>query len=96
MGQDAATGVFDLVFIDADKDNNPGYLEWALKFSHMGTVIVSDNVVRGGRVVDPDDKTPAVKGVRKVFDMMKTDKSLEATAILSVGGIVCSKQHSTN
>lgn len=85
MGQDPATGVFDVVFIDADKENNPAYLEWALKFSHVGTVIVIDNVVRGGGIVDPEDKTPAVKGVRKVFEMMKSDKRLEATAIQTVG-----------
>jgi predicted O-methyltransferase YrrM len=85
MGKDPATGQFDLVFIDADKENNPGYLEWALKFSHVGTVIVIDNVVRGGKIVDPNNKAPQVEGVRKAFKILKNEKRLESTAIQTVG-----------
>ena len=61
---DAGEAPFDFIFIDADKDNNPVYLDAALKLSRPGTVIVVDNVVRGGRVADPDNHEPDVVGVR--------------------------------
>jgi predicted O-methyltransferase YrrM len=76
---------FDLVFIDADKSNNPGYLEWALKLSRPGTVILADNVVRGGAVVDAGDTDAGVRGVRRFFDMLATDSRLSATALQTVG-----------
>jgi predicted O-methyltransferase YrrM len=78
-------GKFDVVFIDADKRNNVGYLEWALKFSHKGTVIVADNVVRGGEVVDGESKDESVRGVRSLFDMLKAEKRVDATALQTVG-----------
>ena len=55
-------GPFDLFFIDADKDNYPGYLEWAIKLSHPGSVILSDNLIRGGTVINPnsDDLIPTI------------------------------------
>ena len=55
-------GKFDVVFVDADKRNNVGYLEWALKFSRKGTLIVADNVVRGGEVVDGESEDESVRG----------------------------------
>ncbi|EOC1429210.1 O-methyltransferase, partial [Cronobacter dublinensis] len=55
---------FDLIFIDADKPNNPLYLEWALTLSRTGTVIVGDNVVRDGAVTDPHSDDQRVQGVR--------------------------------
>ena len=64
---DAGEAPFDFIFIDADKDNNPVYLDAALKLSRPGTVIVVDNVVRGGRVADPDNHEPDVVGVRDGF-----------------------------
>lgn len=76
---------FDFVFIDADKENNAGYLKWALEFSHVGTVIVVDNVVRRGRVVDFENLDPALVGVRKLFEMMKQEPKLECTAVQTVG-----------
>jgi|SRR5476649_2047154 len=76
---------FDLIFIDADKPNNPGYLEWALKLSRSGTVIIGDNVVRDGAVTDPDSADPRVQGVRKFFDMLEQDDRLSATALQTVG-----------
>ncbi|MCM3755793.1 O-methyltransferase, partial [Bacillus licheniformis] len=64
---DTGEAPFDFIFIDADKDNNAVYLDAALKLSRPGTVIVVDNVVRNGRVVDPDNREPDVAGVRAGF-----------------------------
>jgi predicted O-methyltransferase YrrM len=76
---------FDLIFIDADKPNNPAYLAWALKLSRPGTVIIADNVVRDGAVVDPESNDPRVQGVRKFFDMIADEPRLTATALQTVG-----------
>lgn len=76
---------FDLIFIDADKKNNPEYLQWALKLSRPGTVIIADNIVRGGGVINSDSEDINVQGVRKYFEMVKNDPRLDATAIQTVG-----------
>jgi predicted O-methyltransferase YrrM len=77
------TEPYDLVFIDADKQNNPTYLEAALALTGPGSVIVIDNVVRGGRIVgDSDD--PDVVGTRRVLEMLGGDPRLQATAIQTV------------
>jgi len=76
---------FDLIFIDADKQSMPTYLEWALKLARAGTLIVADNVVREGEVVDDASADPAVKGVRRMFAQMAAEKRLAATAIQTVG-----------
>lgn len=76
---------FDLVFIDADKPNNPHYLGWALKLTRPGSLIIADNVVRDGRVIDPADNDPNVEGVRRFFDMLADEPRLTATAIQTVG-----------
>ena len=76
---------FDLIFIDADKENNPGYLEWALKFARKGTLILTDNVIRDGAVMDPSSKDPRVQGVRHFFEMMAAEPRLAATALQTVG-----------
>ncbi|MDX2558624.1 O-methyltransferase [Streptomyces sp. TX20-6-3] len=78
-------GPFDLVFIDADKVNNPRYVEWALKLSRPGTVIIVDNVVRGGRITTPDPDDPAITGTRELFDLVAAEPRLDATAIQTVG-----------
>nr|WP_295111365.1 O-methyltransferase [uncultured Caulobacter sp.] len=78
-------GPFDLIFIDADKPNNPNYLAWALKLSRPGTTIIGDNVVRGGAVADPDSQDPNVVGVRAFLDAIAQDPRLDATAIQTVG-----------
>jgi len=78
-------GKFDVVFIDADKRNNVGYLEWALKFSRKGTLIVADNVVRGGEVVDGESKDENVRGMRSFLDMLVAEKRVDATALQTVG-----------
>ncbi|STR39490.1 O-methyltransferase [Klebsiella michiganensis] len=61
---------FDLIFIDADKPNNPHYLRWALRYSRPGTVIVGDNVVRDGEVTNPESADERVQGVRAFIDMI--------------------------
>jgi predicted O-methyltransferase YrrM len=76
---------FDLVFIDADKVNNPHYVEWAVRLTRPGSVIVLDNVVRGGKVVDARSADANVKGARAGFDFVKTHPHLEATSLQTVG-----------
>ncbi|MFH5774911.1 O-methyltransferase [Paracoccus sp. NGMCC 1.201697] len=78
-------GPFDLIFIDADKPSNPLYLEWSLKLSRPGTVIIGDNVVRGGAVTDGGSTDPNVQGVRTFLDMIAREPRLQATAIQTVG-----------
>jgi predicted O-methyltransferase YrrM len=78
-------GPFDLVFIDADKPNNPGYLRWALRLTRPGSVIIVDNVVRGGRVADPDNTDPAVLGTRELADLLAAEPTVDATMIQTVG-----------
>ena len=79
------TGQFDLIFIDADKPNNPNYIEWALKLSRPGTVIILDNVVRDGKVTDPASTDANVKGARAGFDLFGSDPRLDSTALQTVG-----------
>lgn len=76
---------FDLIFIDADKPNNPVYLKWALKLARKGTLIVTDNVIRDGEVADSESEDASVKGTRAMFRMMATESRLTATAIQTVG-----------
>lgn len=76
---------FDLVFIDADKASIPEYVEWSLLLSRPGTVIVVDNVVRGGAVVDAGSEDPNVQGVRRLNEMLANDDRLDATTIQTVG-----------
>ena len=78
-------GPFDLIFIDADKPNNPNYLEWALKLSRPGTVIVLDNVVRNGRVVDAASDDPSVRGTRAGFELLHNHPRIDSTALQTVG-----------
>jgi predicted O-methyltransferase YrrM len=84
-------GPFDLIFIDADKQNYPGYLEWSLKLSRVGTLIVGDNVVRGGAILDPEADDPSFKdggvaaGVRRFYEMLAAEPRVSATAIQTVG-----------
>lgn len=78
-------GPFDLIFIDADKPNNANYLDWAAKLSHPGTLIILDNVVRGGKVVDGTSADANVKGARGGFDFFKSHPHLEATSLQTVG-----------
>jgi len=76
---------FDFIFIDADKQTTPDYLEWSLKLSHPGTVIVCDNVVRNGAVADPTSTNRDIIGIRRFFDLMSENPRLSATAVQTVG-----------
>ncbi|OLL17503.1 MULTISPECIES: O-methyltransferase [unclassified Rhodococcus (in: high G+C Gram-positive bacteria)] len=76
---------FDLVFVDADKENNPHYVRWALRLGRPGTVIVVDNVIRGGSVTNADLDDQRVRGAREVLELMATDPRLDATALQTVG-----------
>jgi len=78
-------GPFDLIFIDADKPNNPNYLSWAMKLSRPGTVIVCDNVIRDGDVIKKDSRDESVQGARAAFSFIGKDTRLESTAIQTVG-----------
>jgi len=76
---------FDFIFIDADKPGYPAYLDLALKLSWPGTVIVADNMVRGGAVADADSEDEAVKAVRLFNEKLAAEKRLTATAVQTVG-----------
>jgi predicted O-methyltransferase YrrM len=78
-------GPFDLTFVDADKINTSAYFEWALKLSREGSVIVVDNVVRDGAIVDPATRDASVQAMRKFFAALAADRRVEATAIQTVG-----------
>lgn len=81
----AGEGPFDLFFIDADKPSNPKYFDWAVKLARPGSLIVVDNVVRGGAVTDDDAFDPNVKGVRSLAEKIAADKRVSATVIQTVG-----------
>lgn len=76
---------FDLVFIDADKPNNPAYLRWALRLARPGGVIIGDNAIRDGEVVNETSPDPRVQGVRTFFDLLAGNPAIDATAIQTVG-----------
>ncbi|MFK0401760.1 O-methyltransferase [Microbacterium sp. NPDC090225] len=78
-------GGFDLVFIDADKESNTIYLDWAAKLGHPGTVIVLDNIGREGEIVREDSSDPKVVGTREGLRMLGTDPRFDATALQTVG-----------
>ncbi|MFF3327417.1 O-methyltransferase [Streptomyces sp. NPDC002889] len=78
-------GPFDLVFVDADKVNNARYVEWALRLTRPGSVIIVDNVVRGGAVTDPANQDPSVLGTREMYDLIAAEPRLDATAVQTVG-----------
>jgi predicted O-methyltransferase YrrM len=81
----AKLGPFDFIFIDADKVNLPAYFGWALKLSRLGTVIVVDNVVRNGAVIDEKSDDPNVQGVRRFNELLSCEKRVTATEIQTVG-----------
>ena len=90
VGQALATlpslaGPFDLTFIDADKQNNADYFSWALKLSRPGGLIVVDNVVREGAVIDARSRDAAVQGVRRLNELIAKERRVAATAIQTVG-----------
>ncbi len=76
---------FDLVFIDADKENNSNYVNWALRLTRPGSVIVVDNVVRGGAVAQPENAEPMAKASRDLVDLLVAEPRLDATVLQTVG-----------
>jgi len=78
-------GPFDLIFIDADKEGYVEYLQWSLKLSRKGTVIIADNVVRDGAVVDPASTDAMVRGIQRFNQALATEKRVSATEIQTVG-----------
>jgi predicted O-methyltransferase YrrM len=76
---------FDLIFIDADKEGYAEYLQWSLKLSRPGTVIVADNVVRDGKIADAESSDPMIKGVRRFTELMAAEPRLSATVLQTVG-----------
>jgi predicted O-methyltransferase YrrM len=85
IAAEPGAGPFDLVFIDADKRNNARYVEWALRLTHPGSLIIVDNVVRGGGVVDTTSEDPSILGTREMFELVAREPRLDATAIQTVG-----------
>jgi predicted O-methyltransferase YrrM len=79
-------GPFDFIFIDADKENYPGYFAWAVKLSRRGTMIIADNVVRDGKVIDAGNEDPRVQAVRKMNELIAAEPRVSATTIQTVGG----------
>ncbi|MGB3482911.1 MAG: O-methyltransferase [Mycobacterium sp.] len=79
------SGEFDLVFIDADKENNSAYVQWAVDLGHPGTVIVVDNIIRNGRVLDPAADDLQAIAVRDMLAMMGAHPKLDTAAIQTVG-----------
>ncbi len=82
---DEGVAPFDFIFLDADKENNPHYLALALKLSAPGTVIVADNVVRQGQILDAHSEGSNILGLRRFFDDMAGNEKLSATAFQTVG-----------
>jgi predicted O-methyltransferase YrrM len=76
---------FDFIFIDADKMNIPDYFTWSLKLSRPGSIIIVDNVIRDGEVINAKSKDPSVRGVRRFNEMLKGEKRVSATSIQTVG-----------
>lgn len=78
-------GPFDLIFIDADKKSIPHYLEWSIKLSRTGSLIIVDNVIRDGALIDAKSDDPNVLGARRMHEMMAAEPRLSATTLQTVG-----------
>lgn len=87
VDQDLGSGgrAFDMVFIDADKENNAAYADWAATLLRPGGLMVVDNVVRRGAILDDATQDPAVTGTRSLYAAMRTDRRFEASALQTVG-----------
>ena len=81
----AAEAPFDLIFIDADKPGTPGYFQWAVKLARRGSLIIVDNVVREGAVLEADSGDSSVTAMRRFFELAATDPRVSGTAIQTVG-----------
>ncbi len=78
-------GPFDLVFIDADKENNAAYLDWAVRLAHVGSVIVVDNVIREGRILETESDDAKVRATRQTLQTMGEHPRLDTAVIQTVG-----------
>jgi predicted O-methyltransferase YrrM len=78
-------GPFELIFIDADKRSNPEYLWRVLELSRAGSVIIADNIARGGDVIDAASSDPSVRGVRRFLELLAAEPRVSATAVQTVG-----------
>lgn len=78
-------GPFDFTFIDADKENSPAYFAWALEHSRPGSLIVADNVVRGGTLADSESDDPKVQAQRQLHEIVADEARVSATTIQTVG-----------
>ena len=76
---------FDLIFIDADKPSTPDYFEWAIKLSRPGSLILVDNVVREGAILDADSDDPHVRGIRRFYELAAADSRVSGTVLQTVG-----------
>ncbi|MBV8789766.1 MAG: O-methyltransferase [Mycobacterium sp.] len=78
-------GPYDLIFIDADKENYPAYLDWAVRLARPGSVILADNVIREGKVLDPDSDDARVQATRQTLQLMGEHPRLDTAVIQTVG-----------
>ena len=85
VAADGRRGPFDMFFIDANKSNMPEYFEWSLKLARRGSVIIADNVVREGAVLDATSKDADIQGVRRFLEMVGKEKRVSGTALQTVG-----------
>ena len=81
----AAEGPFDFVYIDADQANSANYFQWAVKLSRRGSLIVADNVIRHGSIIDEENSKPAVQGLRRFYDLVAAEPKVSITALQTVG-----------
>jgi predicted O-methyltransferase YrrM len=81
----ASEAPFDLIFIDADKPGTPGYFQWAVRLARRGSLIIVDNVVREGEVLDVESRDKSVQAMRRFFELAATDPRVSGTAIQTVG-----------
>lgn len=82
---DEQLGPFDFIFIDADKSNIPEYFRWALRLARSGSMIVIDNVIREGRIIDAQSSDPNIRGVRQLHELLANEPRVSATSIQTVG-----------
>jgi len=76
---------FDLVFIDADKENYPEYLQWAIRLTRTGSVILLDNVIRDGKILEPESDDPRIQATRETLELMGRHPQLDTSVIQTVG-----------
>jgi predicted O-methyltransferase YrrM len=82
---EANTVPFDFIFLDADKRSMPIYLDWSLKLAHKGTIIIADNVVRDGRILDAKTADEDTKGTQRFLELAGANPNLQVTALQTVG-----------